>query len=686
MAAALATLAWWPDPVDRSFAFVIPAGSDAHAARAALPEPTLVVHGALAGDLAVSPGAREARRVAGSWTQTSPFDRQFKELLSEIYKASHPRPGQWSLAATIQRMLTLSGLAPDRLREETVLDPDFGEVSVSLDLKLGRGGRSFPRLGETSSGDSTRETVREFEADLTAALASGASDDLSASDAAYARAPIGVNTSASSAAGSLIMFGDPAFGSTTITTNAGGTSLPGASGYALPSPAVVLAGNPSWAGGYGNAAWILNAPPRPLPAPNWNGYAPATTLLVSRSGGSLQGKLPSTAGVSSSSTVYVPAVRPSVSAAPFTVQSVASPVATHSTVSTHSVEVPAFTGSSGATLTTSLVTAPGSSTGSVTLQPQSPGTSFIFVGDTSGNTVKEYNASTGAFVTGSTISLPSGSQEISVAAVPTALYVADFGTGQVTAYSLAPATLFQPLAGFATITGLQPNAITLSSNGQSLYVASGNGTGTSTVKEYNALTGATISSAVFTPISASWAYSLTLSTDNSKLYVGDVGNQAGTAATSVKEYNATSGAQIVTFSLTGTVESLYPGGLAMTASGQNLLVVNESAPPAGNVQEYNATTGASVSFSLSPAEGSSNEPTNIVSFGNTMYISDEGQPNVTEYTYTTSTGTQVSTGTFDITGTSFDPYGLAIIPEPSTALLLLGSGAMFFLRRRRPAV
>lgn len=76
-------------------------------------------------------------------------------------------------------------------------------------------------------------------------------------------------------------------------------------------------------------------------------------------------------------------------------------------------------------------------------------------------------------------------------------------------------------------------------------------------------------------------------------------------------------------------------------------------------------------------------PVNLALTGTALYVADTGASAVEEYSATT--GTEVSTSSFEITGVNPDALAFAV-PEPSTTLLLLGSGAMLLLRRRRPAV
>jgi hypothetical protein len=142
----------------------------------------------------------------------------------------------------------------------------------------------------------------------------------------------------------------------------------------------------------------------------------------------------------------------------------------------------------------------------------------------------------------------------------------------------------------------------------------------------------------------------------------------------IGEYT-TSGAT-VNASLITTVST--PQGIAL--SGGNLFVTDWSTGTIGEFTTLGVTVNASlISVAPGPADiavsGSNLFVSNIGTYDGTTYVPNSGT--IGEYTIS---GAVVNASL--ITGVNY-PYGIAIVPEPSTlALLALGVGAWLFVRRR----
>ncbi|HEY3902028.1 MAG TPA: PQQ-binding-like beta-propeller repeat protein [Chthoniobacter sp.] len=584
---------------------------------------TSFVRGGIEGVLTDSASARDEMPNSGEGLGNSAFDREFADLLDALHKGSHPgREGR----SVFRAMADFWGPStPDNLGERTIQDSKFGVVSRSVAERLGWTNFSSPGR---ENGRAEASRLRDFKERLLADLERAAPPTEFPSNSDYSLAPIGVNTSTSDG-GSLVVSGYP-LASGTAPATGNGYLPPSPSWSSLPVPTTASASdNNSSSLSFGSV--VITAPLSS--PPNWKNYAPSVPAA----------NFPSMASVAS-----VPVVTPNAPAVPVLVPAL-------TTLTARSTTPAILTASS---------TAPASASTTGTAIPQIPNpSSFIYVANAVNNTdgfVTAYNATTGTVVPAfTTITGPSNYTPDALAANTSFLYVGDLDNATVKAYNASSGTLY---SNFATISGYVPEGLVLSKDGSTLYLAEGTGNAPFTgagVIAYNALTGAQLST--FAMISTPYPYALAVSSNGADLYVGDYHN--GT----VKEYNASTGALIPSFSLSVPNVS----GLAISANGQDIFVTD-----ANTVTEYSLSTGDQVAFTLSPAPGS---PASIATFGNALYVGDQNLEDVVEYSQ--ATGVEVSTSTFDIT--SVNATALAVIPEPSSVLLLLGAGAMLGLRRRR---
>jgi PQQ-like domain/PKD domain len=242
---------------------------------------------------------------------------------------------------------------------------------------------------------------------------------------------------------------------------------------------------------------------------------------------------------------------------------------------------------------------------------------------TYGNTVAEYNATTGAVINPSFITSTSGTTIFGLLFSGNILYVANYDTSTLGEYNATTGAVIN--ANF--ITGLT-GPLGLALSGNILYVANSGGT----VGEYNATTGAVINAAfIRTP---STAYGLAIS--GNTLFVAQFN------AATVGEYNATTGATINASFITGLSQ---PTGLAL--SGNILYVANAASNTVG---EYDATTGAAINASLITGL---TDPFGIAISGNTLFVAGG---TVGEYNATTGAAINGSLIT-----TVPAPYGLAVV-------------------------
>ncbi len=564
------------------------------------------------------------------------MDREYQDLLAAWRKGKSSGGGTdgGSVWRRLVTFMTRPGRADGSLREESLLDPEYGEFSLSLNPRE-RG--TTRRGGDSPGAGHFAETLRALHASVLAAVHESA-------PARFDSFLVPIYVSQAAVDGSL---------------NAGSDFSPGVwitpNAIANAGTAPILFPSPDWSG--------LNATPTGGNAAAWNGNSSGNSLIVT---GPLSASFspvwqnfiptPLPGGRSDVTSHHFSRTSGSLVMAP---QITTPPSVPVPPIASQSIQAPMPTGASGATLSSSAPVAPSAQIISHGVQPAP---NPIYVADILNDRVDAYNsAAVNSPIVGfSPISSPSPT---ALAASLTYLYVGDSTNHTVKAYSPTSGTQISP-AFFTPISVPSPTALLLSGNGANLFVASASGT----VKEYNASTGQINNNF---SVSSPDPLSLVLSANGADIYIGDAGPSPfdGTNGT-LKEYAVSDGVQVSGTLISG---NFYPGGMALSANGADIYIAEEYS---NLVKEY-TTSGAPTGLTFSPA---SPEPTNLVLSGNGLYVADQGIPGVIEYNATT--GVQISTSTFEVTGVNPDAVA---IPEPTSALLLLGSGALLLLRRRRAA-
>ena len=276
----------------------------------------------------------------------------------------------------------------------------------------------------------------------------------------------------------------------------------------------------------------------------------------------------------------------------------------------------------------------------------------LFVTNFNGNTIGEYNATTGAPVNASLVSGLSNPQGIAVSGGN--LWVTNPSSGTIGEYN---ATTGAPVNASLVSGLILPHGIAVS--GGNLWVTDSG----IAVREYNATTGAPVNTSLITGFVGGGAFGIAVSGAN--LWVTIAFGSSNT----IGEYNATTGAPVNASLVSGLGN---PVGIAV--SGANLWVTDTAS---GTVGEYNATTGAPVNVSLVSGLSS---PFGIAVSGANLWVTN-GLGTIGEYNATTGAPVNASL----VTGLS-TPEGIAVVPEPSSMALagLAAAGlAVPMLRRRR---
>jgi hypothetical protein len=293
-----------------------------------------------------------------------------------------------------------------------------------------------------------------------------------------------------------------------------------------------------------------------------------------------------------------------------------------------------------------------------------PARAQFFVGFVGGS-IGTYDATSGAAINPSFIT-EFASTPTSIVLRGNTLYVADNSLGAVRTYDATTGAVVNP--SFITGGALSFIPYRLEISGNTLFVSAILGTDPAnyTVGTYNATTGAALNASFITGPQGPLTSFDDLAISGTTLYVAHFDNNA------VGTFDATTGAALNTSFITGPI---MPAALAI--SGNTLFV---SDVLTGTVGTYDATTGAVLDASFITGV---EEPYDLVVFGNDLLVMSSSHNGVSSTgsvgRYDATTGATIDAGF--IGGLDF-PISFAV-PEPASALLLLGSGAVLLLRRRR---
>ena len=283
----------------------------------------------------------------------------------------------------------------------------------------------------------------------------------------------------------------------------------------------------------------------------------------------------------------------------------------------------------------------------------------LFVASYQGD-VSEFDATTGAELNAAFINTPGGGN-IGLTSAGSTLYVENYNTGTVSAYSTA--TPNTSLPGFTPVTGHNTRGGIVVSNGV-LYVADFDG---STIRAYNASTGAALSGFVSPAVTG--PRGIVISPDGTTLYVAE--NISGA---SLGVFNLATGTQTASYNA-GTITQ----GLALSPTGTPLYVV---ASGDNNVNQF-TSPATGMTTSTSPFESGLNGPTCTTLYGTTLYVSELGNGGMVQ-AFNTSTGAAMAgfTTITNAPGLNQPYYMAVVVPEPSTwALLGVGGAALLGCRR-----
>ncbi len=279
----------------------------------------------------------------------------------------------------------------------------------------------------------------------------------------------------------------------------------------------------------------------------------------------------------------------------------------------------------------------------------------LFVANSSGNTISDYNVSSGTAV--AVPFAPAGiSGPLGVALSGNTLYVSNSGTNTLNTYNATTGASLSSISAPGSDFGVLPS-------GGNVYIDTLSGT----VSLVNATTGAAV--AGFTTITGQ-VQSTGLALLGNTLYVNNTGSGSPSF---VNTFNATTGAPIAS----PFVMNLGTGANFIAASGNALYVASY-----GNnaIYGFNATTGAALAGFTTVSDPGS--PDGIAAFGGNLYVTNLNTSTVSEYSATTGAlvNAAVASGVNGVAGVA-----VGVVPEPSTWFASLSGLSLLGLvmRQRR---
>ena len=291
-----------------------------------------------------------------------------------------------------------------------------------------------------------------------------------------------------------------------------------------------------------------------------------------------------------------------------------------------------------------------------------PARGDIYVANYGNGKIGEYTLA-GGVVNSSLISGLNGPNALAMSG--SNLFVANYDGTSIGEYNTAGGVVNASLvSGF-----MQHGVCSLAVSGSYLFVSSNNpSTGSGTIGEYNALTGATINASLISGLVRPQGIALS----GSDLYVAS-DNSGLAGAGTVGKYTLSADFGSITSSTPALITGLsYPETLAI--SGTNLFVVNEGV---GAIAEYN-TSGQPLNTTLITGL---NNPIGIALLGSDMYVTNfYGTASIGKYTLGADSISIASSTPALVSGLS-NAHGIVVTPEPAT-LSLLAFGAVGLLIRR----
>ncbi len=291
-------------------------------------------------------------------------------------------------------------------------------------------------------------------------------------------------------------------------------------------------------------------------------------------------------------------------------------------------------------------TATGTNPRSIAVDPSGR---FVYVTNFGSNNVQAYsiNQSTGALISVGTTATGTNPRSIAVDPSGRFVYVTNFGSNNVQAYSINQSTGALISVG-TTATGTNPRSIAVDPSGRFVYVTN---FGSNNVQAYsiNQSTGALIS--VGTTATGTNPRSIAVDPSGRFVYVTNFGSN------NVQAYsiNQSTGALI---SVGTTATGTNPRSIAVDPSGRFVYVTNFGS---NNVQAYsiNQSTGALISVGTT-ATGTNPRSIAVDPSGRFVYVTNFGSNNVQAYSINQSTGALISVGT---TATGTNPFGVVVDPS-----------------------
>jgi DNA-binding beta-propeller fold protein YncE len=252
------------------------------------------------------------------------------------------------------------------------------------------------------------------------------------------------------------------------------------------------------------------------------------------------------------------------------------------------------------------------------------GASSVYVADTGGATVSQYDRCAGWLAAKAPATVAAGAQPRGLAISPDgrSVYVANFTGASVSQYHVGAGGMLTPMTPPTVATGSGPRTIAVSPDGASAYVVV---RGAATVAQYDIDADGRLTAKTPAAVpTGTVPEGVALSPDGHSAYVTNAG------ADSISQYDVDSGGRLTAKSLMTVASGPGPWAIALTPDGRNAYVSDLSGD---SVSQYDIGPGGLLApkTPATVAAGSAPSGLAVSPDGRSVYVADNGSDSVSQY-------------------------------------------------------